>query len=106
AIAQCHAVAASVDTTDWERVALLYEALSRLAPSPVVDLNRAVALSMADGPAAALPIVDELAAADALRGSHLLPGVRGELLSRLGRTDEARAELERAVGLCTNHRER
>src|SRR5690606_3202340 len=66
AIAQCHAVAASVDTTDWERVALLYEALSRLAPSPVVDLNRAVALSMADGPAAALPIVDELAAADTL----------------------------------------
>lgn len=106
AIAECHAVASSVDTTNWERVVLIYEALGRLAPSPVVDLNRAVAVSMAQGPAAALPIVDELAAADALANSHLLPSVRGELLTRLGRTDEARTELETAVRLCGNERER
>jgi RNA polymerase sigma factor (sigma-70 family) len=106
AIAECHAVAASVDATNWERVVLLYEALGRLAPSPVVDLNRAVAVSMAKGPAAALPIVDELVAAEALSNSHLLPSVRGELLTRLGRTDEARTELELAVRLCGNERER
>ncbi|MBG0831203.1 RNA polymerase subunit sigma-24 [Planomonospora sp. ID67723] len=106
AIAECHAVAPSVDATDWERVVLIYEALGRLAPSPVVDLNRAVALSMARGPAAALSIVDELTATEALAGSHLLPGVRGELLTRLGRTGEARAELELAVRLCGNKRER
>ncbi|WP_242910802.1 RNA polymerase sigma factor [Actinomadura terrae] len=104
AIAECHALAPSVDATDWERIVLIYEALGRLAPSPVVDLNRAVAVSMARGPAAALPIVDGLAAA--LPTSHLLPSVRGELLTRLGRTDEARAELERAVALCGNDRER
>ncbi|SFP25939.1 RNA polymerase sigma factor, sigma-70 family [Amycolatopsis arida] len=106
AIAECHAVAASVEATNWERVVLLYEALGRLAPSPVVDLNRAVAVSMAQGPAAALPIVDELVAAKALSTSHLLPSVRGELLTRLGRGVEARRELERAVGLCGNERER
>jgi RNA polymerase sigma factor (sigma-70 family) len=106
AIAECHAVAPSVDATNWERVVLIYEALGRLAPSPVVDLNRAVAVSMAQGPAAALPIVDELVAADALSNSHLLPSVRGELLIRLGRTDEARTELELAVRLCGNERER
>jgi len=106
AIAECHAVAASVDVTNWERIVLLYEALGRLAPSPVVDLNRAVAVSMAQGPAAALPIVDELVAAGALSDSHLLPSVRGELLTRLGHTDEARTELERAVRLCGNERER
>ncbi|MDG9704134.1 DUF6596 domain-containing protein [Streptomyces sp. DH37] len=106
AIAECHAVAPSVDATDWERVVLLYEALGRLAPSPVVDLNRAVAVCMARGPAAALPIVDGLAAAGALADSHLLPSVRGELLTRLGRTDQARTELERAVRLCGNERER
>ncbi|TCO64429.1 RNA polymerase sigma factor [Actinocrispum wychmicini] len=106
AIAECHALAASVDATNWERVVLLYEALGRLTPSPVVDLNRAVAVSMAHGPAAALPIVDELAAAGTLASSHLLPTVRGELLTRLGRTDEARAELELAVKLCGNERER
>jgi RNA polymerase sigma factor (sigma-70 family) len=106
AIAECHAVAPSVGATNWERVVLLYEALGRLAPSPVVDLNRAVAVSMAQGPAAALPIVDELATAEALANSHLLPSVRGELLTRLGRTDEARTELERAVRLCGNERER
>jgi RNA polymerase sigma factor (sigma-70 family) len=106
AIAECHAVAPSVGATNWERVVLLYEALGRLAPSPVVDLNRAVAVSMAQGPAAALPIVDEVATAETLANSHLLPSVRGELLTRLGRTDEARAELERAVRLCGNGRER
>jgi RNA polymerase sigma factor (sigma-70 family) len=106
AIAECHAVAPSVDATNWERIVLLYEALGRLAPSPVVDLNRAVAVSMAQGPAAALPIVDELVAAEVLSNSHLLPSVRGELLTRLGRTDEARTELELALRLCGNERER
>ena len=106
AIAECHAVAPSVQETDWERVVLLYEALGRLAPSPVVELNRAVAVSMAQGPAAALPVVDELAAAGDLDGSHLLPSVRGELLRRLGRPDDARRELETAVRLCANDRER
>ena len=106
AIAECHAVAPSVGATNWERVVILYEALGRLAPSPVVDLNRAVAVAMAQGPAAALLIVDQLLADGALPGSHLLPGVRGELLARLGRDDEARAELERAVALCGNQRER
>ncbi|EKT79790.1 sigma factor [Rhodococcus opacus M213] len=106
AIAECHAVAPSVDATNWERIVLIYEALGRLAPSPVVDLNRAVAVSMAQGPAAALPIVDELVAAQALSNSHLLPSVRGELLTRLGRTDEARTEFEEAVRLCGNERER
>lgn len=106
AIAECHATAPSVGATNWERVVLIYEALGRLAPSPVVDLNRAVAVSMAQGPAAALPIVDELVAANDLPASHLLPSVRGELLTRLGRTGEARAELERAVRLCGNDRER
>ncbi|MFD6155873.1 RNA polymerase sigma factor [Nocardia sp. NPDC060256] len=106
AIAECHAVAPSVEETAWERIVLLYEALGRLAPSPVVDLNRAVAVSMAQGPAAALPIVDELASAPALSGSHLLPSVRGELLVRLGRNSEARAELTRAITLCANDRER
>jgi RNA polymerase sigma factor (sigma-70 family) len=105
-IAECHAVAPSVGETNWERVVILYEALGRLAPSPVVDLNRAVAVAMAQGPAAALPIVDQLLATGALSGSHLLPGVRGELLIRLGRYHEARAELERAVALCCNERER
>ncbi|WP_040840601.1 RNA polymerase sigma factor [Nocardia brevicatena] len=106
AIAECHAVAPSVEETNWERIVLLYEALGRLTPSPVVDLNRAVAVSMAQGPAAALPIVDELATGTALSNSHLLPSVRGELLTRLGRSAEARTELERAVRLCGNERER
>ncbi|MBL1075066.1 RNA polymerase sigma factor [Nocardia sp. 2] len=106
AIAECHAVAASVDATDWERIVLLYEALGRLAPSPVVELNRAVAVSMAQGPAAALPIVDELLATGTLSASHLLPAVRGELLIRMGRNIEARTEFERAVKLCGNDRER
>ncbi|MFI0462864.1 RNA polymerase sigma factor [Saccharopolyspora sp. 5N102] len=106
AIAECHAVAASVEETNWERIVLRYEALGRLAPSPVVDLNRAVAVCMARGPAAALPIVDELAAARALPNSHLLPSVRGELLTRLGHIDQARTELRLALQLCGNERER
>ncbi|MFJ6673849.1 RNA polymerase sigma factor [Actinosynnema sp. NPDC091369] len=106
AIAECHAVAPSVEETDWDRIVLLYEALGRLVPSPVVDLNRAVAVSMARGPADALAIVDDLVGSEALANSHLLPSVRGELLSRLGRVDEARVELERAVRLCGNERER
>ncbi|GAT70713.1 RNA polymerase subunit sigma-24 [Planomonospora sphaerica] len=106
AIAACHASAPSVAETDWERVVLLYEALGRVAPSPVVELNRAVAVAMADGPGRALAIVDELVASDRLPGSHLLPGVRGELLARLGRTAEARTELELAARLCRNVRER
>ena len=106
AIAECHAVAPSVEDTDWERIVVLYEALGRLAPSPVVELNRAVALSMAQGPAAALRVVDDLVTSERLAGSHLLPSVRGELLTRLGRTEEARSELARAVQLCGNARER
>lgn len=106
AIAECHAIAASVEETDWERIVLLYEALGRLAPSPVVELNRAVAISMAQGPAAALPVVDDLVSAGSLSGSHLLPSVRGELLTRLGKPDEARREIELAVRLCGNERER
>jgi RNA polymerase sigma factor (sigma-70 family) len=105
AIAGCHAVAPSVEATDWDEIVVLYEALGRLAPSPVVDLNRAVAVSMATGPANALLIVDALAADGVLRGSHLLPSVRGELLARLGRADEARAELLAAASLTANDRE-
>lgn len=97
AIAECHCVAPSVEQTDWERIVVLYEALGRIAPSPVVELNRAVAVSMATGPATALAIVDDLAAAGELRGSPLLPSVRGELLARLGRAAEARAEFEEAA---------
>ncbi|GAA0553590.1 sigma-70 family RNA polymerase sigma factor [Paractinoplanes ferrugineus] len=106
AIAATHAAAASVEQTDWERVVLLYEALGRVAPSPVVELNRAVAVAMATGPLDALVIVDELVVTGRLSGSHLLPTVRGELLTRLGRTAEARAELELAAKLCGNTRER
>ena len=105
-IAECHAVAPSVAETDWDRIVLLYEALGRLAPSPVVDLNRAVAISMADGPATALPVVDDLVASGSLAGSHLLPSVRAELLARLGDKRGARREIERALELCGNERER
>ncbi|MET7418820.1 RNA polymerase sigma factor [Dactylosporangium sp. NPDC005555] len=105
-IAACHAAAPSVADTDWDRIVLLYEALGRIAPSPVVELNRAVAVAMASGPQRALDIVDDLVATDRLPGSHLLPGVRGELLIRLGRTAEARAELELAARLCRNAPER
>ena len=106
AIAECHATAPSVEGTDWERIVLLYEALGQLAPNPVVELNRAVAVSMVTGPANALRIVDRLAGEGALRGSHLLPSVRGELLARLGRTEEARSELVTAAGLVGNDRQR
>jgi RNA polymerase sigma factor (sigma-70 family) len=106
AIAECHAVAGSVAQTDWERIVVLYEALGRIAPSPVVDLNRAVAVAMAHGPELGLRIVDGLADQGQLAGTHLLPGVRGELLSRLGRTAEARGEYLRAAELCGNAAER
>lgn len=104
-IAECHAIAPSVEDTDWSRIVLLYEALGRIAPSPVVELNRAVAVSMAAGPASALPLVERLAADGELPGSHLLPSVRGELLAQLGRTEEARAELLTAAELVTNERQ-
>jgi predicted RNA polymerase sigma factor len=106
AIAACHARAPIPEDTDWVRMASLYGVLSRLTGSPVVELNRAVAVSMADGPAAALPIVDALADEPALRNYHLLPSVRGDLLDRLGRKDEARAEFERAAAMTANVRER
>jgi RNA polymerase sigma factor (sigma-70 family) len=103
AIAACHAQAATAEETDWRRIATLYEALAHLAPSPVVELNRAVAVAMAYGPARGLEIVDELTGLD---GYHLLPSVRGDLLARLGRAEEARAEFERAAALTRNERER
>ncbi|CRK50937.1 conserved hypothetical protein [Rhodococcus sp. RD6.2] len=106
AIAECHDLAPSVDDTDWDRIVLLYEALGRLAPSPVVELNRAAAVAMAEGPAAALEIVDGLVAGGALAGYRFLPATRAELLVRLGRTDEARAEFEAAARLTGNERER
>jgi RNA polymerase sigma-70 factor, ECF subfamily len=106
AIAACHARARTAGDTDWARIATLYAALARLAPSPVVELNRAVALSMAFGPAAGLELVDALTAEPALRDYHLLPAVRGDLLHRLGRAAEARAEFERAAALTRNARER
>ncbi|WP_164233064.1 RNA polymerase sigma factor [Microbacterium hydrocarbonoxydans] len=106
AIAECHAVAASVEETDWERIVLLYEALGRIAPSPVIELNRAVAVAMATGPASALRIIDRLAESGALRGYHLLPATRGEMLLRLGRTEEARSEFAAAAALAGNDRER
>ncbi|MEV8240555.1 RNA polymerase sigma factor [Microbacterium testaceum] len=103
-IALCHAEASSVDATDWDRIVLLYGMLGRVAPSPVVEINRAVAVSMASGPLAGLAIVDDLAEAGVLRGSHLIPSVRGELLSRLGRHDEARAQLLEAADRTRNER--
>ncbi len=106
AIAECHATAPSVAETDWERIVLLYDVLDRLAPSPVVRLNRAVAVSMARGPAAGLAAVDDLVGDERLTGSHLLPTVRGELLIRLGRADEAREQLRLAIERCANDRER
>ncbi|MBQ1028692.1 sigma-70 family RNA polymerase sigma factor [Micromonospora sp. C97] len=106
AIAATHASAPSVEQTNWARIVRLYEALGRVAPSPVVELNRAVAVAMASGPAPALAVVDELIASNRLPGSHLVPTVRGELLTRLGRRSEARAELALAARLCANQRER
>ncbi|MFJ2593674.1 RNA polymerase sigma factor [Streptomyces erythrochromogenes] len=106
AIAGCHAAAVRYEDTDWARIATLYGRLVQLTPSPVVELNRAVAVSMADGPAAALPLVDALAREPALSAYHLLPSVRGDLLERLGRPGEARAEFERAASLTRNGQER
>lgn len=106
AIAACHAGAATYEETDWATIAALYGRLAALTPSPVVELNRAVAVSMAEGPEAGLALVDALAAVPALKGYHLLPSVRGDLLARLGRTEEARAEFVRAAGLTRNERER
>jgi RNA polymerase sigma factor (sigma-70 family) len=105
AIASCHARARTADETDWPRIAALYDALAQLTPSPVVELNRAVAVAMAFGPAAGLELVDALAGEKALASYHLLPSVRGDLLFKLGRLDEARQEFVRAAGLTRNARE-
>jgi predicted RNA polymerase sigma factor len=105
-IAACHARARTPAETDWARIVLLYQDLASRAPSPVVELNRAVAVSMAFGPQAGLDLVDALAGEPALEGYHLLPAVRGDLLVKLGRMTEARAELERAAAMTRNARER
>ncbi|MFP5393386.1 MAG: RNA polymerase sigma factor [Gammaproteobacteria bacterium] len=105
-LAACHARALTPQDTDWQRITALYDALAQLTPSPVIELNRAVALSMAVGPAAGLAVVDQLLEVPALRHYHLLPSVRGDLLARLGRMGEARAEFERAARLTQNSRER
>ncbi|ADU35826.1 putative RNA polymerase, sigma-24 subunit, ECF subfamily [Variovorax paradoxus EPS] len=105
AIAACHGRARTAEETDWPRIAALYDALAELAPSPIVELNRAVALSMAFGPAAGLEVVDALMDEPALKGYHLLPTVRGDLLFKLGRRDEARKEFDRAASLTRNTRE-
>jgi len=106
AIAACHARARSADETEWTQIVALYDALAQLMPSPVVELNRAVALAMAFGPAAGLELVDSLRDDPALSGYHLLPSVRGDLLAKLGRFEEARAEFARAAALTQNARER
>ncbi|GAA0704776.1 RNA polymerase sigma factor [Dyella marensis] len=106
AIAACHARARTAEATDWRRIATLYAELAQIAPSPVVELNRAVAVSMAAGPAAALVIVEGLVNEPSLKNYHLLPSVRGDLLRKLGRMDEARREFERAASLTRNVREK
>ena len=106
AIAACHARARTADETDWRRIASLYQALGQVTPSPIVELNRAVAVSMADGPAAGLALVDTLTSEPTLAKYHLLPSVRGDFLRKLGRFEEARVELERAASLTKNVRER
>ena len=106
AIAACHATARTAEATDWQRIAALYDALAEVAPSPVVQLNRAVALSMAFGPAAGLEVVDQLIEEPSLRSYHLLPSVRGDLLFKLGRHADARLEFEHAASLTRNERER
>ncbi len=106
AIAACHARARTASETDWQRIATLYDALAQLMPSPIVELNRAVALAMAFGPAAGLELIDTLASEPSLRAYHLLPSVRGDFLFKLGRFAEARAEFERAASLTRNARER
>jgi predicted RNA polymerase sigma factor len=105
AIAACHARARTADETDWKRIASLYDALAERAPSPVVELNRAVALAMAYGPEAGLELVDQLVEAAVLQGYHLLPAVRGDLLEKLGRHREAHAEFQRAASMTQNARE-
>jgi predicted RNA polymerase sigma factor len=105
-IAACHVRANTTAETDWPRIAALYDALARLVPSPVVELNRAVAVSMAQGPAAGLALADELCAAPELKTYHLLPSVRGDFLFKLGRYGEARTAFEHAAGLTRNARER
>lgn len=105
-IAECHAVARTAEDTDWQRIVILYQALSRLVPSPVIELNHAVAVAMASGPAQGLQLVDAMMAKGALNGSHLVPTVRGELLVRLGRLTEARLVLLGALELCSNAAER
>ena len=106
AIAACHARARAAEETDWVRIAALYDALAQLSPSPVVELNRAVALAMAFGPAAGLELVDALVSEPTLKSYHLLPAVRGDLLAKLGRGAEARVQFERAASLTRNARER
>jgi len=106
AIAACHARARTADATDWARIAEIYAELAEVVPSPVVELNRAVAVAMANGPAAGLELVDALTAEPTLKNYHLLPSVRGDFLKKLGRLDEARAEFERAAALTQNARER
>jgi predicted RNA polymerase sigma factor len=106
AIAACHARATIAAETDWSRIVALYDALAQLAPSPVVELNRAVAVGMAFGPAAGLELVDALVHEPTLKSYHLLPAVRGDLLRKLGRSEEAHAEFERAASLTENVRER
>jgi RNA polymerase sigma factor (sigma-70 family) len=106
AIAACHARARTSEETDWQGIATLYDALARLMPSPIVELNRAVAVAMASGPAAGLNIIDGLASEPSLKAYHLLPSVRGDFLFKLGRFAEARAEFERAASLTRNARER
>lgn len=103
ALAECHAVAPAAADTDWARIVLLYDGLLQIAPSPVVELNRAVAVAMNSGPATALTVVDGI---DGLGESYLLPSVRGELLSRLGRHCEAADEFDKAATMATNERER
>ena len=105
AIAACHARAGRAEDTDWSRIAMLYDQLSRVSPSPIVELNRAVAVSMARGPAAGLALIDALRDEPALESYHLLPAVRGDLLTKLGRAREAKAEFERAAALTRNTRE-
>ncbi|MEZ4864918.1 MAG: sigma-70 family RNA polymerase sigma factor [Caldilineaceae bacterium] len=106
AIAACHARARTAEETDWERIAALYDALAQLTPSPIIELNRAVALGMAYGPAVGLELADLLNAEPSLANYHLLPSVRGDLLAKLGRSAEAAAEFERAAALTQNERER
>ena len=106
AIVACHARARTAAETDWEKIVALYDALAELTPSPIVELNRAVAVSMAYGPALALELVDALRSEPTMKSYHLLPSVRGDLLAKLGRSSEAKSEFEHAASLTRNARER